>query len=167
VGGGWDRIAGRSGGAAVRREYRFAGGGAGYRDVMKTRRKQTARKAVSKRRKKPIENTPRQAAVCGEESNRVWAIRDAAAGLCARVHGRLQRDESCDRRGYSPKSARAIASENLTKPAIREAVAELIEEAGSRGRIMREVARMHFALTWLTSTHYTKADAEPATRDGG
>ncbi|MFS8534854.1 MAG: terminase small subunit [Limnochordales bacterium] len=61
----------------------------------------------------------------------------------------LNATQAAIRAGYSPKTARAIGAENLTKPAIQEAIETAMAERSRRtgitqDRVLRELARIAF-----------------------
>lgn len=62
----------------------------------------------------------------------------------------LNATQAAIRAGYSPKTARAIGAENLTKPDIQTAIAQVRAELSARTRVtaervVRELARIAFA----------------------
>ena len=62
----------------------------------------------------------------------------------------LNATQAAIRAGYSPKSARAIATENMQKPAVRARIDQLMADQSQRtgvnaDRVIRELARVAFA----------------------
>jgi phage terminase small subunit len=102
--------------------------------------------------------------------NRVKKMTNKQKRFCEEYLIDLNATQAAIRAGYSPKSAHAIATENLQKPAIRARVdAALAEQSKRTGvtadRVVRELARVAFANSQDVIDYDNATIKADATRD--